>query len=97
MLRFIPSPVDHILSDLSTMTRLSWVAAWAWLSFIELYNLLSIGLGIQKCPPVELASYWKDLGRLLGGRGGPSWALMEERDGLSLVERAREGLTWRET
>ena len=32
----IPSPVDHILSDLSTMTRLSWVTPWAWLSFIEL-------------------------------------------------------------
>ena len=31
-----PSPVDHILSDLSTMTRLSWLAPWAWLSFIEL-------------------------------------------------------------
>ena len=31
-----PSPVDHILSDLSTMTHLSWVAPWAWLSFIEL-------------------------------------------------------------
>ena len=31
-----PSPVDHILSDLSTMTRLSWVAPLAWLSFIEL-------------------------------------------------------------
>ena len=31
-----PSPVDHILSDLSTMTRLSWVAPRAWLSFIEL-------------------------------------------------------------
>ena len=30
------SPVDHILSDLSTMTPLSWVAPWAWLSFIEL-------------------------------------------------------------
>ena len=30
-----PSPVDHILSDLSTMTRLSWVAPRAWLSFIE--------------------------------------------------------------
>ena len=28
--------MDHILSDLSTMTRLSWVAPWAWLSFIEL-------------------------------------------------------------
>ena len=31
-----PSPVDHILPDLSTMTRPSWVAPWAWLSFIEL-------------------------------------------------------------
>jgi len=30
------SPVDHILLDLSTMTRPSWVAPWAWLSFIEL-------------------------------------------------------------
>ena len=31
-----PSPVDQVLSDLSTMTRPSWVAPWAWLSFIEL-------------------------------------------------------------
>ena len=31
-----PSPVGHILSDLSTMTRPSWVAPWVWLSFIEL-------------------------------------------------------------
>ena len=31
-----PSPVDHILSDLSTMTHPSWVTPWAWLSFIEL-------------------------------------------------------------
>ena len=30
----IPSPVDHILSALSTMTRQSWVAPWAW--FMEL-------------------------------------------------------------
>ena len=32
----VPSPVDHILSELSTMTCLSWVAPHAWLSFIEL-------------------------------------------------------------
>ena len=32
----IPSPVDHILSDLSTMTCPSWVDPQAWLSFIEL-------------------------------------------------------------
>ena len=31
-----PSPADHILSDLSTMTCPSWVAPRAWLSFIEL-------------------------------------------------------------
>ena len=31
-----PSPVDYILSDLSTKTRLSWVAPQAWLGFIEL-------------------------------------------------------------
>ena len=31
-----PSPVDHLLSDLSTMTRPSWVAPQAWLSFFEL-------------------------------------------------------------
>ena len=31
-----PSPVDHILSDLSTMTHLSWLAPQGWLSFIEL-------------------------------------------------------------
>ena len=31
-----PSPVDHLLSDLSTMTRPSWVTPQAWLSFIEL-------------------------------------------------------------
>ena len=31
-----PSPVDHILLNLSTMTLPSWVAPRAWLSFIEL-------------------------------------------------------------
>ena len=31
-----PSPVDHILSALSTMTHPSWVAPQSWLSFIEL-------------------------------------------------------------
>ena len=33
-----PSPVDHILSDLSTMTRPSWGPHMAWLSFIGLDN-----------------------------------------------------------
>ena len=31
-----PSPVGHILSGLSTMTRPSWVAPQAWLGFTEL-------------------------------------------------------------
>ena len=31
-----PSPVGHILSDLSTMTHQSWIASRVWLSFIEL-------------------------------------------------------------
>ena len=31
-----PSPVDHILSDFSTMTCPSWMAPLAWLSFTEL-------------------------------------------------------------
>ena len=35
-----PSPVDRILSDLSTMTHLSWVAPRAWLSFTELDKAL---------------------------------------------------------
>ena len=35
-----PSPVDHILSDLSTMTRPSWVAPQAWLGFTELDKAL---------------------------------------------------------
>ena len=30
-----PSPVDHILSDLSTMTCPSWVAPRAWFSYTE--------------------------------------------------------------
>ena len=30
-----PSPVDHILSDLSTMTHPSWVAPRAWLSLLS--------------------------------------------------------------
>ena len=32
------------LSDLSTMTRPSWVALWAWLSFIELDKAVVLGI-----------------------------------------------------
>ena len=36
LVKAMVSPVDHILSDLSSMTRPSWVAPRAWLNFIEL-------------------------------------------------------------
>ena len=35
--------MDYILSDLSTMTLLSWVAPRAWLSFIELARAAGTG------------------------------------------------------
>ena len=44
-----PSPVDYILSDLSTMTRPSWVAAWAWLSFIELDKAVVHVIRLASC------------------------------------------------
>ena len=42
-----PSPMDHILSDLSTMTRLSWVAPHGMavsLSYTRLWSMWSDGL-----------------------------------------------------
>ena len=39
--------MDHVLSDLSTMTRPSWVAPLAWLSFIELGKVV-VQLNVQK-------------------------------------------------
>ena len=44
-----PCPVDHILSDLSTMTRPSRVAPQAWLSFFELDKAV--------VPVIRLASF----------------------------------------
>ena len=44
-----PSPVDHILSDLSTMTRLSCVAPRAWLSFIELDKAVIHVIRLASC------------------------------------------------
>ena len=43
-----PSPVDHILSGLSTMTRPSWVAPQAWPGFIELDKARIHGRTVQK-------------------------------------------------
>ena len=50
-----PSPVDHILSEFSTMTHLSWVALYGMAhSFTKLCKLLChnkvvIHKGAQKC------------------------------------------------
>ena len=42
--------MDHILSDLSTMTHLSWVAPQAWLGFIELDKAVIIVRGQRRRP-----------------------------------------------
>ena len=44
-----PSPVDHILSDLSTMTRQCWVAPRAWLSFIDLDKAVVHVIKLASC------------------------------------------------
>ena len=44
-----PSPVAHILSDLSTMTHPSWVAPRAWLSFIELDKAVVRVIRVASC------------------------------------------------
>ena len=44
-----PSPVDHILWDLSTMTRPSWVAPRAWLSFTELDKAVVHVIRLASC------------------------------------------------
>ena len=45
----LPSPVDHILSDLSTMTHPSWVALRTWLSFIELDKAVVHVITLASC------------------------------------------------
>ena len=60
-----PSPVDHILWELSTMTRLSWVALHGMAhSFIELHkpfhcNKTVIHEGVQE------VNIWLNLGELI--------------------------------
>ena len=44
-----PSPVDHILSDLFSMTDPSWVAPSAWLSFTELDMALVHVIRLASC------------------------------------------------
>ena len=58
-----PSPVDHILSELSTMTRPSWVAPRTWLSFIELdkaWSMWSDWLVVCDCG-FSLSALWYPL------------------------------------
>ena len=55
-----PYPVDHILSDLSTMTCPSWVAPQAWLSFIELIkavvHVIRLTSMVSVCLPSDALS-----------------------------------------
>ena len=44
-----PSPVDHILLDLSTMTCPSWVTPQTWLSFIELDKAVFCVIRLASC------------------------------------------------
>ena len=44
-----PSPVDRILSDLSTMTPLSWMAPMVWLNFIELDKAVVCVIRLASC------------------------------------------------
>ena len=64
----LSSPVDHIVSDLSTMTHLSWVAPQAWLGFIELdkavvlvwLDWLPLGLCLAASEGLtEKLNFWK--------------------------------------
>ena len=46
-----PSPMDHILSELSTMTCSSWVAPYgAWLNFTELDKGVVYVIRLASCP-----------------------------------------------
>ena len=78
-----PSPMDHILSDLSTMTCPSWVTPQAWLSFIELDKAVvhvirlasCLWLWFQSvCPLMPLTIYFID-GKIKSqkGKGNCPW------------------------
>ena len=46
--------MDHILSDLSTMTHQSWVTHTAWLNFIELDKVVICVIRLASCLIVVL-------------------------------------------
>ena len=79
-----PSPVDHILSDLSTLTRPSWVAPRAWFSFIELDKAVVHVIRLTSflwvwfqcvCPPMPSHTYLynkeRECGCLWWSNGSP--------------------------
>ena len=85
-----PSPVDHILSDLSTMTRLGWPHT-AWLSFIELvssrvapgisWTQLSGLKGVN--PPVKFGERTRNCSPGQAGKEGPHLSLTGASCGFS--------------
>ena len=54
-----PSPVDHILSDLSTMTLPSWVAPHGMAWFIELDKAV-VHVSPSGCGPSKLEPYLEE-------------------------------------
>ena len=54
-----PSPVDHILSDLSTMTRLSWVAPHGHRRAKRSYSTFKVRRGgCEEIPLVQGKKHW---------------------------------------
>ena len=88
-----PSPVDHILSDLSTMTQPSWVAPRAWFNFIELdkavvcvwWHRSTVATMAQKHGQEELpcarrrGSGWEELPHIRGQGQWPRGATLHLR------------------
>ena len=82
-----PSPVDHVLSDLSTMTHPSWVAptrhGWISLSYTWLWSvwldwLVFCEYGLCVCPLMPLATPTVLLGFLLPWTWGISSQLLQQ-------------------
>ena len=81
-----PSPVDHVLSDLSIMTRLSWVAPRAWLGFIELDKAVVLSAPCRH--PQNLREHW-DLPECLAYPMSEVRGSSRERQAATAQERPR--------
>ena len=75
----LPSPVDHILSELATMTHLSWVALHTWLIVSQKLSakelmLLNCGVGEDSESPLD--------GKIksLHPKGDQSWIFIGRTD-----------------